>query len=127
MAATGTALIAQQPGTSWDNAWPQVTPNGVGSQNLDLLQIVGAGDPGSNPPVPVVLLNVDHAGVVHNPAVAATNGTRVGQFHTNRLSGTTAQLFADAFTNLSQLDILQVISPTGGSIVKYLDYLGVSR
>jgi hypothetical protein len=124
MAATGTALIQQQPGSSWDNAWPQVTPNGVGSQNLDLLQIVSQGEPGI---APTVLLNVSHAGVVNNPASGATNGTRVGQFHTNLASGTTAQLFADAFANLSLLDILQVISPTGGSIVNYLDYLGVSH
>jgi len=120
MAATGTALIAAQPGSSWDNAWPQVTANGVGSQNLDLLQIVDEGQG--------VVLNVDHAGVVHNPASSATNGTRVGVFQTKLASGdTTAHYFADAFTNLAKLDILQVISPTGGSVLKYLDYLGVSH
>lgn len=120
MAATGTALIASQPGTSWDTAWPQVTPNGVASQNLDLIQIKGEGDN--------VLLNVDHAGVVHNPASGATNGTRVGRFQT-RLTGspTTAQLFADAFSNPSLIDILQVITPASGSVAKYLDYLGVSH
>jgi len=121
MAATGTALIASQPGTSWDNAWPQVTPNGVASQNLDLLQIVD--NNGQS-----VLVNVDHAGVVHNPASSATNGTRVGVFETNLASGdTTAHYFANAFANPSLVDILQVISPTGGSVVKYLDYLGVSH
>lgn len=127
MAATATAMLQQQAGTSWDNAWPQVTPNGVGSQNHDLLQIVGPGDPGPSPSAPVVLLNVDHAGVVHNPAVAATNGKRVGQYHTNLTSGTTAALFADAFDNPSNLDFLQVINPSGGNIVKFLDYLGVSH
>jgi hypothetical protein len=120
MAATGTALIASQPGTSWDNAWPQVTPNGVGNQNLDLLQIVDEGQG--------VVLNVDHAGVVHNPAVAATNGTRVGVFQTTLASGdTTAHYFANAFANPSSLDILQVISPTGGNVAKFLDFLGVSH
>lgn len=119
MAATPTAMLQSQPGTSWDNAWPQVTPNGVASQNLDLLQIVDEGQG--------VLLNVDHAGVVHNPASAATNGTRVGVFQTLLAAGTTAALFASAFANPSNLDILQVISPTGGSVVKFLDYLGVSH
>lgn len=120
MAATGTAVIASQPGTSWDNAFPQVTPNGVASQNLDLLQIVDEGQG--------VVLNVDHAGVVHNPAVNATNGTRVGVFQTTLAAAdTTAHYFANAFANPSNLDILQVISPTGGSVVKFLDFQGVSH
>jgi hypothetical protein len=120
MAATPTAMLDSQPGTSWDNAWPQVTPNGVGSQNLDLLQIVDEGQ--------AVVLNVDHAGAVHNPASSPTNGTRVGVFQTRLASGdTTAHYFADAFANPSNLDILQVISPAGGSVVKYLDHNGVSH
>ncbi len=120
MAATPTAMLQSQPGTSWDNAWPQVTPNGVASQNLDLIQIIDNGG--------LTVLNVDHAGVVHNPASSATNGTRVGVFQTRlAASDTTAHYFADAFANPSLLDILQVISPTGGSVVKYLDYLGVSH
>jgi hypothetical protein len=127
MAPTPTAMLQSQPGTSWDNAWPQVTGQGIGGQNLDLLQIVIQGEDGGFNPASVIL-NVDHAGVVHNPAVAATNGTRVGVFKTNLASGkTTAQYFADAFANPSLLDILQVISPTGGSVVKFLDYLGVSH
>ena len=120
MAASGTELIAAQQGTSWDTAWPQVSPNGVGSQNLDLIQIVDQGG--------LVVLNVDHAGVVHNPKSNATNGTRVGVFQTRLASGdTTAHYFADAFTNPSQSDILQVINPSGGNVVNYLDYLGVSH
>jgi hypothetical protein len=42
-------------------------------------------------------------------------------------TATTAALFADAFSNPSNLDIVQIISPTGGSVVNYLDYLGVSH
>ena len=115
MAATGVALIQQQEGTSWATAWPQVNT----SQNLDILNII---DEGGN-----VLLNVDYAGVVHNPASGATGSqTRVGQFATRLTSGTTAQLFADAFANPSQLDIIQIIS-VGGAIAKYLDYAGVSH
>ena len=119
MAATGVALIAQQPGSSWATAWPQVTPNGVGNQNLDVLNIV---DEGGN-----VLLNVDYAGVVHNPASGATGSqTRKGQYFTRLTSGTTAALFADAFANPSNLDIIQIID-VGGNIAKYIDYLGVSH
>jgi len=127
MAATPTAMLQSQPGTSWDNAWPQVTPNGVASQNLDLLQIIIDGQGGGFNP-PTVALNVDHAGVVHNPAVNPTNGTRVGVFTTTLAAGdTTAHYFANAFSNPSNLDILQVVSPTGGSVVKFLDYQGVSH
>jgi hypothetical protein len=115
MAATPTAMLRQQAGSSWATAFPQVG-NAV---NNDILNIV---DEGGN-----VLLNVDYAGVVHNPASAATGGnTRIGQFQTRRTSGTTAQLFADAFSNPSNLDIVQVIN-VGGNVVKYIDYLGVSH
>ena len=70
MAATATAMLQSQPGQSVVTAWPQVTPNGVASQNLDLLQIVGEGDK--------VLLNVDSNGTVHNPAVSPTTGVSAG-------------------------------------------------
>jgi hypothetical protein len=117
MAATATAVLEQINGSSFATAYPQV--GGI-AQNIDLLQIV---DEGGN-----VLLNVDYAGVVHNPASGNTgNNTRIGQFLTRRTSGTTAQLFADAFTNPSQQDILQVISPSGGSVAAYIDYLGVKH
>jgi hypothetical protein len=127
MAASSTELIAAQSGTSWDNAWPQVTPNGVGSQNLDLLQIVVQGEVGGMPTASCVL-NVDHAGVVHNPASSPTNGTRVGVFQSTLSTGdTTAHYFANAFANPALSDILQVINPAGGNVVNYLDYLGVSH
>lgn len=124
MPATPTALIVRQPGASVVTAFPQVTPNGIASQNLDLLQIVGEG--GS------VLINVDHNGAVHNPAVSPTNGTRIqaggsgGVFQTRlSSSATTAQIFADAFENLSQQDIIQVIN-NGGNISYFLNYQGVA-
>jgi hypothetical protein len=122
MPATSTAMYSQnsaQSGTTVAGAWPQVTPNGVGNQNLDLLQIVQEG--GST------ILNVDYLGTVHNPAVAPTNGTRLGVFFTGLTgSPSTANLFANAFSNPSNLDILQVIS-LGGNINYYLDYLGVAH
>lgn len=123
MAATLDALYSQnssQSGTTVAGAFPQVTPNGVASQNLDLLQIVSANG-GS------VLLNVDYAGTVHNPASAATNGTRIGVFQSNLTgSPSTANLFANAFSNPSQQDILQVVN-AGGNIHYYLDYTGVAH
>jgi hypothetical protein len=74
-----------------------------------------------------VLLNVDYAGVVHNPASGATNGVRIGRYLTRlSSSATTAQLFADAFSNFDQEDILQVIN-VGGNISYWLDYLGVAH
>jgi hypothetical protein len=119
MAATLYAYIARQRGASVVTAFPQVTPNGVGNQNLDLIQIIGQGGD--------VLLNVDYAGTVHNPASGATNGTRIGQYYSRLTSAaTTAQLFADVFSdNESQEDIIQVIN-VGGNISYYLNYAGVA-
>ena len=121
MAATSTSVykqVSSQTGTTLAGAFPQVSGY---AQNLDLLQIVSKKGG-------TVLLNVDYLGSVHNPASANTNGTRVGVFATNFASSdsaTTAQLFADAFTNPSLLDILQVIN-AGGNIHYYLNYLGVA-
>ena len=118
MAATPTAVFESINGTSWANAFQQV---GGPVQNLDLLQIV-------SPNGDSVLLNVDYAGVVHNPASNPTgNNTRVGQFRSGIASGTTAALFASAFSNPSLLDILQVINPNGGAVANYIDYAGVSH
>jgi hypothetical protein len=118
--ATPTAVLQAQPGQSVLTAWPQVTPNGVSGQNLDILQIVD--NTGGT-----VFVNVDSTGTVHNPAVNPTNGTRVGPFITRiNTPASTAQFFADTFTNPSNLDILQVIN-LGGNVSYWLDYLGVAH
>jgi hypothetical protein len=121
MAPTPTAVLVQQAGQSLAAAFPQV--NGF-AQNLDLIQITSDG---------AVLVNVDSTGAVHNPAVNPTTfdggagATRIGQFETHLSSGdTTAHYFADAFTNLSNLDILQVIN-LGGNVSYWLDFLGVAH
>jgi hypothetical protein len=116
MAATTYAMYTINLGSTLAVAWPQV---GGPAQNLDLIQIVNSGS---------VLLNVDYLGVVHRPASAATTGnTRIGQFETNLTSSaTTAQMFASAFTNFEQNDIIQV-KAIGGNVVYYLDYLGVNH
>jgi hypothetical protein len=93
------------------------------AQNLDLLQIVIPGDQTGG--APVVALNVDFKGVVHNPAVNPTNGTTLGVYSAPVI-GTTASLFAQAFVNPAQLDIVQIINP-GGNISYWLDFLGVAH
>jgi hypothetical protein len=117
---TSKALIARQPGADVPHAWPQVTPNGIGGQNLDLLQIVGRG--GS------ILVNVDFQGIVHKPAVNPTIGqTRIGQFFTRLTSAASlASIFADAFSNPSQLDITQVTVPKSQSVHHSLSAAGVA-
>ncbi len=133
MARTNEAILGQfitpQAGPATvAGAFPQVAPNSVGGQNLDLLQIIEEGQPGTTPSV---VLNVDYLGVVHYAASSPTNGTRCGQFYTRLTYVTTsnptlAQLFADVFTNPDNSDILQIISPGGGSVY-YLDYAGVAH
>ena len=117
MAATTYAVLGQFGGTSVATAFPQV---GGPSQNLDLLQFIGEGG--------AILGNIDYAGTVHVPKSAATTGnTRLGQFETNLTSSaTTAQLFASAFENQYNQDIIQVLAE-GDNVVYYLDYLGVSH
>lgn len=118
MAATSEAVLGRYAGSSLAAAFPQVTPNGVGNQNLDLIQFVDQGDN--------VLLNVDYTGAVHNPASSPTNGTRIGVFYTRLTSGTTAQFFADVFNeNEANNDIVQIIN-LGGNISYYLNYQGVA-
>lgn len=123
MAATLYAVLDRLQGASLAAALPQV---GGPAQNQDILQIVD--NNGLN-----ILLNVDYLGVVHKPASGATTKatnsgqTRLGQF-VSRLdsSASVAQLFADAFFNPSQLDIIQVQN-FGGNISYWLDYLGVAH
>lgn len=116
--STTTALYSQnstQGGSTLATAFPQV--QGF-AQNLDLLQITDLGDN--------VVLNVDSAGAVHNPASSPTNGTRIGKFLTRLASGdTTAHYFADAFANPSQLDIFQAVN-LGGNVHYSLSFQGVA-
>jgi hypothetical protein len=123
-------LISQNLGASVLTAWPQVTPNSVSSQFLDLIQIVQEGDDVDTAPM---VLNVDYTGAVHYPAINPTNGTRIGQWFT-RLglpangipTATLAAVMADTFTNPSLLDIIQVIN-LGGNISYWWDYLGLAH
>jgi hypothetical protein len=125
MAATTFAHLQRMLGSSLQNAFAQLTGQGIAAQNLDLIQIVIPGDIAYN--TPTVALNVDYTGTVHNPAAAPTNGTRIGVFFSNLASSaTTAQFFASAFANSALLDILQNINQSG-SITYWLDYLGVAH
>jgi hypothetical protein len=114
MAATTFAQLGRVFGSTWASAFGIASNN----PNLDIIQIVN--------PSGSVLLNVDYSGAVHNPASSPTNGTNYGPYYTRRVSGTTAQLFADAFSNPSSQDILQLMDHNGAT-VNYIDYQGVSH
>jgi hypothetical protein len=126
MAATSTAMLGQFEGAVVSSL---SVPNAFNSSqagqatNLDLLQIAVPGDTTSG--IPTVVINVDYKGTVHNPASSPTTGTRLGVFMAST-STTTAKYFASAFTNPSNLDIVQVINE-GGNISYWLDYLGVAH
>ena len=127
MAATRETILGQlqtpQGGPATvAGAFPQVTPNATGPQNLDLIQIVDEGG--------LVLVNVNYLGTVGKNPASPTNGVRVRQIRTLlAATATTAQIFADAFypnANQDQSDILQVVNP-GGNVHYYLDYTGTAH
>jgi hypothetical protein len=124
--ATTTAVLARVLGSSLQNAFQEAGTQGVGFQHLDLIQILDAGD-NTNTNPPSVEINVDFAGVVHNPAVNPTNGTRLGAFLALNVpdGSSTAVFFASAFANPAQLDILQSINQSG-NVTYNLNYLGVA-
>ena len=125
MAATLTAVIGRYFGSSLVNAFAYAGTQGVAPPNLDLIQIVNPGV--GLTATPICDINVDYTGAVHNPAVNPTNGTRIGVFFSTVASGgSTAQFFANAFANPSQLDIIQAAND-GGNISYWLDYLGVAH
>lgn len=68
-----------------------------------------------------------HAGTASTSLpISGRGNNRIGRYLTRLTPGATlAQLFADAFTNPSQLDIIQVEN-LGGNISYYLNYQGVA-
>jgi hypothetical protein len=114
-------------GSSLQNAFAQINPSNP--QNLDILQIQ---IPGGADVDGVVALNVDYTGVVHNPAVNPTDGTRAGMFLAidQTTNASTAALFASVWkwnaTQGAKADVLQVQN-IGGNISYWLDFLGVAH
>lgn len=105
MAATNHgAIIGQYSGATVAAAF-------TNPQNLDLIQIKQPND-GS------IVFNVDYLGVAH-AGVSPTGQALLGIF-----SGATV---ASAFTNPGHDDLIQITQPNDGSIVYYLDYLGVNH
>lgn len=104
-ATTQGAIIGRFAGSSVATAF-------TNPQHLDLFQVV-APNKGS------VVYNVDYLGVKHSPALSATGQALLGKF-----SGATLAL---AFSNPSHLDLLQIYQDNDGSIVYYVDYLGVNH
>lgn len=79
-------------------------------QSLDILQVINEGG--------TVVWNMTSAGVTNtNPA--SPTATALYQ----RVFGAT---LAVAWENLSQLDLLQVVNPSGQSVVFHVDYLGTA-
>ena len=79
--------------------------------------------------VPLIAqVNETHAGTAAISLSYVFGGTRIGTFKTFLdNTATIAALFANAFTNPSQSDIIQLVSPAGESVVNYIDYLGVGH
>jgi hypothetical protein len=117
---TGTALGATAAGafvtvSGFTNAVNNVTNAVVTSSGGTTIVVPFAGQ-----------IAETHAGTA-NVSVPFTNGHRVGKFLTRLAPGATiAQLFADAFANPFQLDILQVVNQ-GGNISYWLDFQGVAH
>lgn len=80
-------------------------------QHLDLFQVIVPND-GS------CIFNVDYLGAAH-AGVTPTGQALIGKYN-----GATLAL---AFSNPSRLDLLQVYQPNDGSIIYYVDYLGVNH
>lgn len=107
MAATNGTVIGQFRGTSLVAAF-------TNPQGLDIIQVVSIGG--------TVVYNLTSTGVAHTNPVSPSlvHGNPQALYQQNG-----AASLAAAFTNPSNLDLIQIISPTGGNIVAYVDYLGV--
>lgn len=111
--STGTALTV----TGFTNATNNVTADAISSAT------------GSTIVVPFAGQVAETASATAGVTVSGTNGFRVIQAATDfQLTDnpTVAQLFANAFVNHEQSDILQVIN-AGGNIHYYLDYTGTAH
>jgi hypothetical protein len=104
-ATTQGAIIGRYVGTSWATAFTNPI-------HLDIFQVIQPND-GS------IIFSIDYLGTAHSSPVSPTGQALIGKF-----SGAT---LAAAFSNPSHLDLLQIYEDNSGSIVKYVDYLGVSH
>lgn len=78
---------------------------------LDILQIRSEGG--------TIVWNLSATGVASNNPVSPTKKALISRYQ--------AQSVAAAWYNPSQLDILQVVSPVGDSVILHVDYLGVAH
>jgi hypothetical protein len=101
--------------TGFTNATNNITNTLITSSTISTLVVPFAGE-----------INETHAGSAALTLGGTQFRTRVGRYQTTLAGGSTiAQYFANAFTNPSNLDILQVIN-VGGTASYYLNYLGVA-
>lgn len=88
--------------------------------------IVATGGSGTTVVLPFAGQVAESAAATASVDLPTTGGTRIGQFKTYLPTGSTvAAIFANAFSNPSQQDILQVQNP-GGFIHYSLNYQGVA-
>ena len=104
MAATNGTMVGVYSGSSYATAF-------TNPSNLDLIQVVDEG--GS------VVWNLDYAGTANVNPGSPTSEALLAQYFGATL--------AAAFDNPSSLDLLQIISPVGGSVVNYVDYAGTTH
>ena len=105
MAATVGVVVGQFSGATLAAAF-------TNPSHQDLLQVIKPND-GS------IIYNVDYLGVANANPVSPTPDTIIGRF-----SGSTLAL---TWRNPEHLDLFQVIAPNDGSVVFYVDYLGVAH
>jgi hypothetical protein len=79
--------------------------------NLDVLQIVNEGGE--------VVWNLSHTGVASTDPASPTGEALIGRYAGSNV--------ATAFKNASNLDLLQIYSSTGDSLIFHVDYLGTAH
>ena len=104
MAATNGTLTGVYQGSSYATAF-------TNPESLDLIQVINEGGK--------VVWNLTSAGVANTNPASYTGNALLGQYF--------GSSFAAAFTNPSSLDLIQIVSPTGESIVNYVNYAGVAH
>lgn len=134
---SGTAQIAGVSQTTYTGMITGGDSNAFVGRNVSISGFSTSGNNVSNATVlassgsTLVVITTTQANQTHSGAAVFTTpvgtlGTRIGVFNTNLpKSATIAQLFADAFTNPQQEDIIQVVNE-GGNVSYYLNYLGVA-
>jgi hypothetical protein len=132
----GTAQVSGVSQTTYNGTFPGGASNALAGLTATIAGFSTSGNNGaftivSSTASTIVVTTTTQANETHAGtaaiALTGTKGTRVGRFQTYlTTTATLAALFAAAFSNSQNLDILQVVNE-GGNVVYYLDYLGVAH